>query len=76
MENHKMHKLQGFFAYIDNHYVGPYERLNQARDEARPCGNNIPIYYGILERSDDGEIECNHDLVLIPKCQKDSKNGK
>jgi hypothetical protein len=40
-----MHKLQGFFAYIDNHYVGPYDRLNQARDEARPFGKDIPIYY-------------------------------
>jgi len=71
-----MYKLQGFFAYIDNHYVGPYDRLSQARDEARLHGKDISIYYGILEKSDDGELEYNHDLVLIPKCKKDLKNGK
>jgi hypothetical protein len=49
---------QGFFAIINDEYVGPFERLNQARDEARKFGSDIQIFHGVLLEDEkfDGKI--------------------
>ncbi len=54
---------QGFFVVNNDKYVGPFERLNQARDEARKIGNNIPIFHGVL----DGD---KFEGRIVPKVEK------
>jgi hypothetical protein len=54
---------QGFFAIIDNEYIGPFEKLNEARDKARNVGSDIPIFHGKL----DGD---KFEGGLVPKVQK------
>jgi len=58
-----MSTKQGFFVVNDNKYVGPFERLNQARDEARKIGSDIPIFHGVL----DGD---KFEGRIVPKVEK------
>ena len=60
----------GFWVIVDNEYFGPFARLNEAREEARKNGKDIPIFHGEIKKKDDGTIDSSL-LFLIPK----SKNG-
>lgn len=57
-------KKQGFFVKINNDYAGPYDSLNEAREEAKKAGPNTPIYHGVLKGEDDSELH------IIPKVEK------
>lgn len=57
---------QGFFVLYEDKYTGPFERLAEARDEARKIGSNIPIFHGVL---DDDKFEGR----LVPKCKSQMK---
>jgi len=59
----------GFFAKINNKYIGPFQKLSDARNEARPFGKDVEIYNGQLTVQDDGE-QCDKELYLIPKVKK------
>ena len=41
--------MQGFFVLNGDKYIGPFDKLNEARSEARLLGNNIPIFHGIFK---------------------------
>lgn len=69
-----MNEIQGFFIKINKRYVGPFETLNLARSEARIYGSDVPIYHGILEYSNDDEIQIDTNLFLIPKVTKKGNN--
>jgi hypothetical protein len=63
---------QGFFvkAY-DGLYRGPFEKLNDARDEARALGPDLLIYHGVLKKIDE-EVYDDRELFLVPKLDKKS----
>jgi hypothetical protein len=56
----------GFFVKIaETEYLGPFNRLKEARDTARSISLNQEIYHGVLTVTDSG-FDTN-DLHLIPK---------
>jgi hypothetical protein len=59
-----MSKEQGFFVIHENKYIGPFERLNEAKAEARKIGSNIPIFHGILNKD-------KFEGKLVPKKKED-----
>lgn len=60
----------GFFVKIrEAFYIGPYDTLKIARNNARDHGSKLEIYHGFLRRISDTIIDDKH-LYLIPKCQK------
>lgn len=61
---------QGLFVEIEKNkeYLGPFERLNEARGEARKIGPNLRILHGILKKTKDGYD--TSQLFLIPKVPK------
>jgi len=63
-------KEQGFFVkYNDGTYSMPFDRLNDARADARLIGPNLSIYHGVLIINNDGSIN-DKDLYIIPKVPK------
>jgi hypothetical protein len=63
----------GFFVKINelrrvDSFKGPFERLSEARNEARRIGPDLRIYYGILKN--DGLLVDTSDLSLVPKTEK------
>ena len=58
----------GFFVKIsDTKYLGPYETLNRARQEARRnIEPNLKIYHGILKRNSENIID-DSELFLVPR---------
>lgn len=57
----------GFYVKVtENDYLGPFLRLNEARDAARQKGPNLEIYHGELKYKPDGILDTS-DLDLIPK---------
>lgn len=65
-----MSTQQGFFVKVrDDFYIGPYDDLKTARNEARVKGPRLEIYHGVLKRINDQIID-DSQLFLVPKCQK------
>lgn len=59
---------QGFYVKHKENYLGPFDKLNEARSEARKIGSDISIYHGVLK---DGIFNGK----LVPKI-KDNENEK
>lgn len=65
-----MVEQQGFFVKIrDDLYLGPFDELSKARDEARAKGPDLLIFHGILKKYTDGLID-DKQLYLVPKFKK------
>lgn len=63
---------RGFFVKAhEGLYRGPFEKLNDARDEARSLGPDLLIYHGVLKKIDE-EIYDDRELFLVPKLDKES----
>ena len=60
---------QGFFVKVgDCSYRGPFDSLNEARDEARAIAPDLIIYHGILKRISEDIID-DSELYIIPKIE-------
>lgn len=63
------HDQQGFFVKIgDCSYRGPFESLNEARDEARAIAPDLVIYHGVLKRISEDIID-DSELFIVPKIE-------
>ena len=54
-----------------NIFLGPFERLNEARDEARKLGPDIPIYHGSWKIKDNQSGYDLSNMALIQKPKKE-----
>jgi hypothetical protein len=58
---------QGFFVKIRNNiYQGPFNRLKEAREDAKKLGSDMEIYHGVLRQTSDKAIDAR-ELFLVPK---------
>lgn len=62
--------MTGFWVKVGEGYKGPFERLNEARDEARKIGPDLEIYHGYLDWTSEGKIDTSQ-ISLIPKYRKE-----
>lgn len=61
---------QGFFVRVsDSDYRGPFDSLNEARDEARAIAPDLIIYHGILKRISEDIID-DSELFIVPKPER------
>lgn len=56
----------GFYVRVDGNFLGPHDKLSDARSEARSIGPNVPIYHGDLVIQENGEVDLSQ-LAFIPK---------
>lgn len=65
-----MTQQQGFFVKIrEDFYLGPFDELKTARDEARAKGPDLLIFHGVLKRISECIID-DSQLYLVPKLKK------
>jgi hypothetical protein len=61
---------QGFYVKVgDQQYLGPFDSLSVARDEARTIGPELLIFHGLLEKVPEETVD-DSLLFLVPKLKK------
>jgi len=62
---------EGFYVKVrDNFYLGPFDTLKKARDEARLKDSNLLIYHGTLKKISKDVVN-DSMLFLVPKCTRE-----